>query len=86
MVWEVVEKEPEGPPGARKSQSERDRRDSEDFGCLCSSHVLENREPQGFLMDVGEEGPRTAQIYTAPDQVRVRGTEKIGRYIGKPDA
>ncbi len=37
-------------------------------------------------MDVGEEGPRTAQIDTAPDQVSVRGTEKIGRYIGKPDA
>ena len=85
MVWEVVEKEPEGPPGAQ-SRNLNHRRDSEDFGCLYSSHVLENREPQGFLMDFGEEGPRTAQIDTAPDQVSVRGTEKIGRYIGKPDA
>jgi hypothetical protein len=45
MVWEVVEKEPERPSGTRQSQSEGDRGDSEDFGCLWRSHVLEDREP-----------------------------------------
>lgn len=83
---EVVEKEPERTSGARQSQSESDRRDSEDFGCLRSSHVLEDREPKGFLMNFREKHPGAAQIDTASDQVSVRGAEEIGRYISEADA